>query len=72
MLSFLMSQLVDNGFSPSLVQPIGLSFGYGLAPLEQLGRHHGPGPHVRLYCQPYRERQPAFGFTNGLLLGPVF
>ena len=31
-LSFLMSQLVDSGLSPSPVRPIGLSFSLGLAP----------------------------------------
>ena len=71
MLSFLTSQLVDNEFSPSPVQPTELSFGLRLAPLEQSGRHHGPGPHVRLYCQPYGGRQLSFGFIDGLLPGPA-
>ena len=30
--SFLKSQLVDNGISPSPVRPTGLSFSHGLAP----------------------------------------
>ena len=65
MLSFPTSQLVDNSLSLLPVRPTGLSFSLRLTPLEYLGRHRGPSPHVRLLCQPHGGCQPALSFTDG-------